>query len=150
MDNGLVSDSLPVKDIKGGGSSAPTPLKTYTEQFEEICPFYLSIGMTADEFWNQDCMLVKFYRKANELQKKRKNEELWLQGLYVYQAIISTAPMLHAFAKPGTKANPYLDKPIPLTETEAKQREEAERIARFEKMRAIMFSKAQQAAKKKQ
>lgn len=150
MDNGLVSCSLPVKDIKGGGSAAPAPLKTYTEQFNEIFPFYLSIGMTAEQFWDKDCMLVKAYRKANELQKKRKNEELWLQGLYVYQAIINAAPVLHAFAKPGTKPIPYLDKPIPLTEQEAKQREEAERIARYEKMRAIMFSKAQQALKKKQ
>lgn len=149
MDNGLVSDPLPVKDIKGGGSAAPAPLKTYTEQFNESCPFYLSIGMTADEFWNQDCMLVKFYRKANDIRLKRKNEELWLQGMYIYQALISAAPIFHAFAKPGTKPAPYLDKPMPLTEKEAKEREEAERIARFEKMRAIMMSKAQQAAKKK-
>lgn len=150
MDNGLVSDPLPVKDSKGGGSAAPAPLKTYTQQFEEACPFYLSMGMTADEFWNQDCMLVKFYRKANEIRIKRKNEELWLQGMYIYQALISAAPMLHAFAKPGTKPAPYLDKPMPLTEKEAKEREEAERIARFEKMRAIMMSKAQQAVSKKQ
>lgn len=149
MDSGAVSYPLSEKDRKGSGSPALAPLKTYTKRFEEVFPFYLSIGMTADEFWNQDSTLVKFYRRADELRKKRKNEELWLQGLYVYQAIMRAAPILHAFAKPGTKAYPYLDKPIPLTEEEAKRREEAERIARFENMRAIMFAKAQQAKNKK-
>lgn len=148
MDNELVSCSLPEKNIKGGGSAAPTPLKTYTKQFEEVFPFYLSIGMSEEQFWDKDCTLVKFYRKANELRQMRKNEELWLQGLYVYHAISCSAPLLHAFAKPGTTAMPYLDKPIPLTEKEAKEREEAKRIARFEKMRAIMLSKAQQNSKK--
>ena len=99
--------------------------------------------------------LVKYHYKLYRIGDNRNPISaffcmIWLQGLYVYQAIINAAPVLHAFAKPGTKPIPYLDKPIPLTEQEAKQREEAERIARYEKMRAIMFSKAQQALKKKQ
>ena len=57
--------------------------RTYSEVFEELCPQYMSIGMTYDEFWNGDVSIVKFYRKAEELRYKRQNQALWLQGMYM-------------------------------------------------------------------
>ena len=27
-------------------------------------PFFLSIGMTYDQYWNDDCLLVKYYCKV--------------------------------------------------------------------------------------
>jgi len=103
-------------------NSAPFP--TYTEQFYEQFPFYLSIGMTYDQYWNDDCCLTKYYRKANELSKARKNQELWLQGMYIYEALCCVSPVLHAFAKSGTKPQPYPDKPYAISDKEIKERKE--------------------------
>ena len=50
----------------------------------------MSIGMSYDEFWNQDVSLVKAYRKADELRRRRQNVVLWLQGVYVREALLST------------------------------------------------------------
>ena len=103
------------------GSEVGTPsTKTYTEIFEEAFPYYLSIGMPYDLYWHGEPFLVKAYREAEELRVDRMNYEKWLQGLYVYQAVSRVAPLLVPFAK-HPKAEPYLDKPIPLTEEEAKR-----------------------------
>lgn len=86
----------------------------------------MAMGMSYDEFWNGDCSLVKYYREAQKLRKKQKNEELWLQGMYIYEALIDVAPILRAFAQRGTTAQPYPEKPFPITEEEVKQMEEEE------------------------
>ncbi len=69
-----------------------------------------------------------FYRKKKLLQAKQKNEELWMQGVYVYEAICRVSPILHAFAKAGTKPLPYLDKPIDIygVDSEIANKEEDE------------------------
>lgn len=72
--------------------------------------------------------MVRYYREAHDLQRKMKNQELWIQGAYVYDAILCTAPVLHPFAKRGVKAVPYLTEPYPIDKEEADQRQiEAER-----------------------
>ena len=87
--------------------------------------------MTYDEYWNQDVSLVEIYRKAAELRDARRNQELWLQGMYIYEALCDVAPVLHSFAKKGTKPAPYSDHPYALTkrerEDERKLREKRER-----------------------
>ena len=124
MDGKLVSDSLSVDE--GGEHIVRSPFLTYTEQFYEVFPFYLSIGMTPEQYWDGDPHLVKYYRQANELKIERKNQELWLQGLYVYEAMCDVAPILQAMAKKGTKARPYPEQPYPITEKQRK-REVAEK-----------------------
>ena len=100
--------------------------------------------MTYEQYWNGDCTLTKYYRKADEIRKERRNEELWLQGMYVYEAICDVSPILHAFAKKGTKPQPYSDRPYAITEAQVKRIEEekarklAEKGKRF--MEALMKS----------
>ena len=115
----MVSGSLSVKE---GGERNVRPLfLTYTEQFYEMFPYYLSIGMTPEQYWDGDPMLAKYYRQADELRNERKNQELWLQGLYVYEALCDVAPIMHAMAKKGTKAQPYPERPYSLTEKQRRQ-----------------------------
>lgn len=45
------------------------------------------MGMTYDQFWNEDCNLAKCYKEAYKIQRDRKNQELWIQGLYFCKAI---------------------------------------------------------------
>ena len=122
----MVSGSLSADT--GGERNARSPFLTYTEQFYEVFPYYLSIGMTYDQFWNDDASLVIYYRKANELAIERKNQELWLQGMYIYEALCDVAPILHSMAKKGTKAQPYPEQPYTITEAQRKrEKEEQER-----------------------
>lgn len=122
----MVSGSLSADG--GSERKVHSPFLTYTEQFYKVFPYYLSIGMTVDQFWNDDPMLTKYYRKADGLKIDRKNQELWLQGLYVYEALCDVAPLLHAMAKKSTKALPYPEKPYSLTERQRKlEQEEQER-----------------------
>lgn len=81
--------------------------------------------MTADQFWNDDPTLVIYYRKAEELRNERRNQELWLQGMYIYEALCCVAPVQHAFAKKGTKPHPYSSNPYPITSHERKRTSES-------------------------
>jgi hypothetical protein len=124
VDSGLVSDSLSAF-LKGSGDEpATTPLPTYTDKFNELCPLYISMGMTAEQFWYGDCTLVVHYRKAYELSQERHNQELWLQGRYFYDALCAVSPILQAFAKKGTRPKPYLSEPYTLTSKQAEKKEE--------------------------
>ena len=81
----MVSDSLLTDESANKGSerenrSAPP---SYSEIFLAKFPYYLSIGMTEEQYWDRDSTLVKSYRKAEELRKERVNQEMWLQGMYL-------------------------------------------------------------------
>ena len=114
----------------GGGQSAPFS-NSYTKTFYDHFPYYLSIGMTPEQYWDGDPSLAKYYRKSDEIRRERRNQELWLQGMYIYEALCDVSPVLNAFAKKGTKPNPYPDHPYPLStkdrDAEKKLRERRER-----------------------
>ena len=124
------------ESAEGSGSSAPFS-NSYTSTFYEVFPYYLSIGMTYEQYWDGDPILPKYYRQADELRQKRKNQELWLQGMYFYEALCDVAPVLQAFAKKGTKPAPYPDHPYSLTtkereaELERQQQREREKARRY-------------------
>ena len=105
------------ESAEGSGQSAPFS-NSYTKTFYDQFPYYLSIGMTPEQYWDGDPTLVKYYRKSDEISRERRNQELWLQGMYVYEALCDVAPVLHAFAKRGVKPTPYSDHPYALTSRE--------------------------------
>ena len=110
----------------------------YTEAFYQQFPYYLSIGMTAEQYWDDDATLAYYYRKAEELRKERRNEEFWLQGMYVYDAISRLTPVLHAFAKKGTKPQPYVEEAYPINKKKADDVKERKERAKAERGRRYM------------
>ena len=104
--------------------------------------------MTSEQYWDGDCTLVKYYRKAEEIRNEKRNQELWLQGMYVYEAICDVAPILHAFAKKGTKPSPYSTKPYPLNEKQTKRDEEEKQRKLAEKGKKFMEAMAASVNKK--
>ena len=94
--------------------------------------------------------MVKAYRKAWELKTRERNREMWLQGLYIYEAICDVSPVLHAFAKNGTKPKEYLKEPIALTEKEVKERRERDERERYEKLKTRVLSWAAEQNKSKE
>lgn len=81
--------------------------------------------MSLDEYWRGDTGNFKYYRKAYELKLERENERLWLQGLYVYEAICCCTPVLRAFSK-ARKPTPYPKEPYQIYE---KQNNDKNKIA---------------------
>ena len=104
------------------GVSDKTPTKTITpiEYLDELCAYAMSIGMSYHDYWYGDYEMLKYYIRADEMKRIRHNNELWLQGLYVYQAIGSLVPILNPFSK-DHKAKPYLKAPIPITKREMEE-----------------------------
>lgn len=103
-----------------------------------LCPRYMAMGMSYDEFWNMNTEFHKAVREAFEERKHYRNWEFWLQASYVYDAIWRLSPILRAvsFGKTKAEAEKYPDQPYPLTVKEAEAREEAQRRARMEQFYA--------------
>lgn len=99
--------------------------------------------MTYDQYWNDDCRLTEYYRKADELKSDRRNQEIWLQGMYIYEALCDVSPVLHAFAKAGTKPRPYPEKPYSITKREVKADQEARAKANRKKAMAVFAAWAE-------
>lgn len=94
--------------------------------------------MTAEQFWEGDPSLAKYYRKAEEMRIERRNQEMWLQGMYVYEAICDASPLFQAFAKKGVRAHPYSDKPYSITENQKERNDLAKEKAVSDKGKRIM------------
>jgi len=95
------------------GNNHSSLLTSYTEYFDQLCPYYINAGMTYDQFWNGDATMVKAYRKAHDMKLEEDNFKLWLQGKYFYDALLCVAPILRAFSK-ARKAVDYHDQPFML------------------------------------
>ena len=118
--------------------------QSYTEVFDQLCPHYMSIGMTYDEFWNGDVSMVKAYRKAYELREKRRNQEFWMQGMYFYEALCDASPLFRFTMKKGTiRPEPYVKEPFPITEAEVREREEREARKKEERLKAAFAAFAE-------
>ena len=105
----------------------------------------MSIGMTYQEFWCEDVRLVEVYRKASELRDKKRNQELWLQGAYIYEALCDASPLFRLSMKSGTiKPEPYVKEPYPITEAEVKAREERDARMKEERLKAEFAAFAEQ------
>lgn len=128
MEDGLVS-SRTSSNEGGGTENRPAPLYAYTNKFYEVFPYYLAIGMTYEQFWEQDCELVKYYRKAAEIRQNLKNQDAWLQGAYFYEALADVAPIFRSLAKKGTRATPYRSEPYEFRGKE-KRKEKADERAK--------------------
>lgn len=73
--------------------------------------------MTYEEYWDGDNELPKIYRKKHEYEKEERNFWLWLQGAYIYEAVLDASPVLNALSK-KKKPITYRSEPIPLSDKE--------------------------------
>jgi hypothetical protein len=123
-----------------GDGEITSPNTTFTDFFEEVFPAYLAIGMTWTQFWIDEPELAIAYRKADAIRKRRINEELWLEGMYMAEALRATVGNM--FSK-GQK-HQYPAEPFPITADEQRERREREEKARMERMKAAFIAKSLQ------
>lgn len=114
--------------------------RSFQELFERDCPYYLSIGMTWEQYWYGDVWMVEFFREAERLRQERINVEAWVNGMYVYDAIGRMSPVLHSLSKKGTKPIPYPSKPYEISNRK-KTKEEKNMEEENERLKAIFFFK---------
>lgn len=119
MGSKLVSDGDLPPLLSGGGVKKDSAPVLLSDTYSELCPYYMAIGMTYEEYWNGDNAAPMYYREAHKLKRKQRNEELWLQGLYIYEAIGDLEPLFHDWVKEPPKAKKYSEEPYPLTKKEA-------------------------------
>lgn len=100
------------------------------KKFEEVCPYFMAMGMTYEQFWRDDVTMTKAYLKAYKIRQKEQvdiNEwNIWKQGMYIYEALCDVSPVLHAFSKKGTKPLPYSKTPYGYEEYEQKIKQQQE------------------------
>ena len=107
-------------ELSGSSVSADGEKPQYeiSNYLDTICPYYLMYGMSWDEFWNESLERLTAYWQAHQFAIESRNQELWLQGLYIRDAV---ACCLNKRAK-------YPEKPHRITEmTEAEKQEENRR-----------------------
>lgn len=124
------------------------PALSLKDFFEKHLPYYISVGMTPDQYWHGDPTLTKAYREADKIQVERENYFAWLQGLYNYEAFLCASPVLRAFVKRNTRPQPYMEAPHPITKQGAKEQERDKEKAVFDKGMAKMQAWAMDMQKK--
>lgn len=95
----------------------------------------MSYGMTYEQFWFGEPIIAKYFRKANELNIKRKNQEMHMQGRYVFDAISIALSNVHLDGKQH-KFNQYTEKPYDIF---PKTKKELEREAIAERNKLINY-----------
>lgn len=81
--------------------------------------------MTYEQYWFGDPYMVIAYREKHKMERKQRNEEMWVNGIYQLNAL--TVALNNAFSKHTIK---YLDKPLEIfgkTKLEKEQEKVKER-----------------------
>lgn len=70
--------------------------------------------MTYEQYWDGDPAMTKYYQKCSEINLERESQRMWLQGLYIYDALLRVAP-LYDFMSSKRVAQSYVEAPYPVT-----------------------------------
>ena len=99
-------------------------------------------GMSYEQFWFGDPWMARAYAQYHLLKRRQRNEELWLNGIYVANAFQTV--LGNAFGKKKLK---YLEKPLDIYEkTDAEKAQEI----RNERQKLINWISKLKATGKKQ
>ena len=95
----------------------------------EYLPYALAIGVSYETFWTLNPRLLKPFVEAYKHKQKILDEQMWLMGIYVHEAV--GIVLGNAFAKKGAKKLEYLKEPLmkrQTTETELTEEEKMEQV----------------------
>lgn len=95
--------------------------------------------MSYAEYWEGDPILTRYYRKAYLIRQEEMNNNAWLQGLYIYDAV-STAlhNALRGFGKSKPPIKEYAKSPYNFNKKE-KTEEEKQREVLVEQEKAAAW-----------
>ena len=114
---------------ESGSVAQSATTTTPIEYLDQLCDYAMSIGMSYHDYWFSDYTMLIHYHNAEKIRQRKRNNEMWVQGMYIYSAIGNLVPVLNPFSKEH-KARPYLKQPIPISQEE-KEEQEREKYERF-------------------
>lgn len=94
--------------------------------------------MSYELFWEAEPQVAAAFRRADEINRHRLNQQLWLSGVYVREALASTVGNM--FSK-GSK-HEYPSEPIAITVAEHEERQARLQRAKMEKIKASFMARA--------
>ena len=109
--------------------------RSFSDVLDKLCAYYMALGVSADEFWNGDYTLLKYHVEKHRIAVEQQNEQLWLQGVYFYEAL--SVALSQAFSK-HTQAK-YPEKPYRLTPL-SEEEQELENKRKVEEFRAQLMA----------
>ena len=85
--------------------------------------------MSSAEYWSGDPSLVQYFRKAYRIKQEEINNNAWLQGMYIYDAV-STAlhNALRGFGKQKPPAKDYAKQPYEFRDKVKTEKEKAKEV----------------------
>lgn len=99
------------KEVSPQTEESETPIGTF---FMEQCPYFLSLGMTWEEYWHGDNALPRVFLRKAEIERDRENLSQWRLGQY----------MMSAIAAALSEKNKYPEEPFPMTDDQAREQKE--------------------------
>ena len=119
--------------------------RSFSDIFHELFPHYLAMGMTWEQYWEQDSSLVRDYRKAFKIRLENERNHwmkihdnaAWLNGIYLRHALNSTYLMVNGFVPNGASAMDYPEKPL-MEQEEERQKKEVQKQREEEQMKYAM------------
>ena len=112
----------------GDGVTEAEP-ETIGEAFDRVFPDYLIMGMTPEQFWDGESWLKKSYRKAYRQrvrnEERIRDQQAWLTGIYIRDALQSIAVLVNGFVPKGASTVPYPE--VPRLEKAEKEKAEMDR-----------------------
>lgn len=109
--------------------------RSFSDVLDKLCAYYMALGVSASEFWDGDYTLLKYYVDRHRIAVEQQNEQLWLQGVYFYEAL--SVALSQAFSK-HTQAK-YPEKPYRLTPL-SEEEQELENKRKVEEFRAQLMA----------
>ena len=94
--------------------------------------------MSYELFWDGEPQIAAAYRRADEIKRRRLNQELWLNGIYMAEALSATVGNM--FSK--TNKHEYPSEPLAITAAEQEERREREQKAKMERIKASFTARA--------
>ena len=104
----------------------------------------MAIGMSVEDYWEKPERYAQYFIEAQTLKNQQKNEELWLQGAYICDAVI--VGIQACFGKKSNRPK-YPQKPYDiLPKLDEQKQKEAERerqkaLESFTRMQAYLERK---------
>ncbi len=114
--------------------------------FSDLCPQYMAMGMTYDEYWNGEADKCMYAREAHQLKIREANERDCRMGYYVYDAVSKLYPLFNPFAGKNP-VEKYREFPLPITQADIEEQEEIKIQRERKKFIEQMNAKIQAMAK---
>lgn len=99
----------------GDGDVTNSKPASFSEVFDSQCSQYLFMGMTYEQYWEQDPWIAKYYREAYEVRRDAENANAWWNGMYTFTAICTALSNIHLDGK-HHKINEYPKEPFRIRE----------------------------------